>query len=208
MTEGKIAFPSDPLYWIWLSLSISSSSPISEKLLAYFDYDPVAIYEAKRDDYLSLEGLTDDNINRLCDKSMNKSTDIIRWCERYNIGLLPYDCSAFPSRLKSIPRKPFLLYFKGALPNIDECVCIGMVGTRRASDYGRRQSYKIAYDVAKAGAVVVSGGARGIDTCSHRGCIDGGGHTIAVLGTGIDIAYPIENKALFDEIAQKGTLIR
>ena len=113
---------------------------------------------------------------------------------------------AYPPLLKNIYDPPYLLYYKGNLPEEDD-LCIGMVGARRATPYGRHIAETIAQELAEKGVWVVSGLARGIDTWSHRGCLKGGSKTIAVLGSGIDVIYPPENKALFQEISSMGGVL-
>ena len=82
-----------------------------------------------------------------------------------------------------------------------------MVGTRRITDYGERSAYTISYDLSRTGAIIVSGLAAGVDSVAHRACLDSGGTTVAVLGCGVDRAYPSENRYLMDEIAERGCVI-
>jgi len=114
--------------------------------------------------------------------------------------------SRFPLLLAEIPNPPRLLWFRGDL-SICEKTVIAIVGARAASRAGREAAEVIAGDLARAGIVVASGLARGIDAAAHAGALDAGGTTIAVLGTGIDCVYPPENEGLFDRIARDGLLI-
>ena len=84
---------------------------------------------------------------------------------------------------------------------------VAIVGSRRATKYGEQIAYKLAYDLAKMGIIVVSGLAYGIDACAHRGCLDAGGVTVAVLGTPIDQIYPRSNSGLAERILEKGAII-
>jgi len=112
----------------------------------------------------------------------------------------------YPQGLLQIPAPPPVLFVKGPLPH-DRQPAVAIVGTRRASPYGLRTAHALARDLAAAGVAVVSGLARGIDGAAHRGALDGDGLTVAVLGCGLDVVYPPENKDLMEEIAAKGALV-
>lgn len=114
---------------------------------------------------------------------------------------------AFPALLKEIFDPPPMLYVKGKALAAFDAPCIAIVGTRRPSHYGLRMAERIASELAGAGVTVVSGMARGCDSAAHKGALAAGGVTVAVLGTGIDVAYPPENKKLSDEVAEKGLLV-
>ena len=112
----------------------------------------------------------------------------------------------YPAMLAQIPNPPKQLWISG-----DRAVCdktaVAIVGARAASREGRAIATHIAADLARAGIVVVSGLARGIDAAAHTGALDGGGQTIAVLGTGVDIVYPEENRELSSRIVASGALV-
>ncbi len=111
----------------------------------------------------------------------------------------------FPTSLTQIPDPPALIFRMGAPISADEKL-IGIVGTRHATEAGRRFTYKLAGDLAKAGITVVSGMAEGIDSYAHQGAIDAGGQTIAVWGTSLDIVYPLLNRQLAEQIVQHGAV--
>ena len=198
---------SDILSWIWLSTKLPIASPNVDALMTHFEHNADSIYNASSEDYLTVSGLDPKYIDALCDKSLDDARDIYDWCTENNVGLLPYDSKFYPQRLRDIEKAPILLYFRGKLINFDDNVCIALVGTRRMTDYGKREGYRIARDLILGGAIVVSGMARGIDTICHRGALDAGGYTIAVLGCGIDKAYPPENEYIMDEIARTGLVL-
>lgn len=110
----------------------------------------------------------------------------------------------YPQRLRQIPDPPALLYGCGTLPNDPG---LAIVGTRQPTDVGRLFTERLAEQVASSGTVVISGMARGIDSAAHRGALNGGGKTVAVLGCGIDRIYPPENARLYREIIDLGALI-
>ncbi len=198
---------SDVRYWLWLSLRLSPGSSAIDTVLKHFSYDAKLIYKADRKELESVPGLKNEVIDALVDKSLEETKDIFSWCAAQNVGLLAYDSPLYPERLRSISRPPVLLYYKGKLPAFDKMVCIAAVGTRRFTEYGQREGYIICRDLSIAGAIVVSGMARGIDSICHRGALDAGGHTVAVLGCGINRIYPPENGPLMDEISLTGTIL-
>lgn len=112
------------------------------------------------------------------------------------------DDDTYPILLRSIPDPPLVLYVRGTFEPRD-LHAVGIVGSRKCSIYGREQAERFAALLAGAGVTVLSGGARGIDSAAHRGAIaQPGGRTIAVLGSGVDVPYPPENRGLFDDIAK------
>jgi len=112
----------------------------------------------------------------------------------------------YPRLLAEISDPPTCLWWRGDRALLSATV-VAVIGARAASQEGLIAASEIAFDLARAGIVVVSGLARGIDAAAHRGALDAGGKTIAVLGTGIDRVYPAENERLHDEIASSGLLI-
>lgn len=125
-----------------------------------------------------------------------------KWeAERITPGMCQY-----PALLREIPDFPKQLYCKGKVELLKER-CVAVVGSRNTTTYGRSTAVKFAGAIAGAGLTVVSGMARGIDTCAHRGALDAGGGTVAVLGCGVDICYPAENVNLKREIEEKGLVV-
>lgn len=114
--------------------------------------------------------------------------------------------SLYPARLKEIYDYPPVIYVKGELTTRDEW-CIAVVGTRRATIYGRQVAQELAADLARSSITVVSGLARGIDTVAHRSTLEAGGRTIGVFGCGLDVIYPAENASLAGNIVQHGAII-
>ncbi len=112
----------------------------------------------------------------------------------------------YPYLLKQIAAPPLVLYIKGALKPKD-ALSIALVGSRQAKDYGQRVSYQFSYQLAKRGVTIISGFAKGIDTSAHRGALEAGGRTIAVMGTGLSLIYPAANSELAEKIEQSGALI-
>lgn len=122
------------------------------------------------------------------------------------IELLTPARDVYPRLLREIGDPPPLLYVRGRLgPQDDQAVAV--VGTRRCTHYGRLQAERLSRALAGAGITVVSGLARGIDTAAHRACLEAGGRTVAVLGSGLDRPYPPENAGLLERVAQNGAVV-
>jgi len=122
-----------------------------------------------------------------------------------DLRILTRDDAEYPSMLAALPDAPVVIYVKGDL--LDGRVRLAMVGSRRATAYGRQVARGLAAELARLGVEIVSGGARGIDTWAHRGALEAGGRTVAVLGCGFAHTYPPENEALFEAIAASGAIV-
>ena len=116
-----------------------------------------------------------------------------------------YD-DAYPQWLKEIDTPPLVLYIRGELTPEDS-LSISIVGSRDAKDYGRKVSYRLSYQLAQHGLTVVSGLAKGVDASAHRGALESGGRTIAVMGSGLSFIYPATNSDLAEKIMESGALI-
>jgi len=125
---------------------------------------------------------------------------------RLNIGAVRVIDPAYPRLLQEIPLPPPVLYVRGTLAPADEWA-LAIVGTRRASPYGKQMTERLAGELARQAITVVSGLARGIDTVAHQAALAAGGRTIAVLGCGPDLVYPPENAKLAVRIVEQGAVI-
>ena len=121
-------------------------------------------------------------------------------------SLITLEDEAYPRLLRSLPDRPILLYRRGARALGNESA-LALVGTRKASRYGMNVAFQLSSQLARQGVTIVSGMAHGIDAAAHRGALDGGGKTIAVVATGIDRVYPRENADLAEDIAAQGAVI-
>ncbi len=126
--------------------------------------------------------------------------------ETHQVQIITWDDREYPEHLNSIFDPPPVLYVKGTLCQQQELL-IAVVGCRKASTYGRTMAGKLSTEFAMKGVTVVSGMARGIDSAAHVGSLKAGGRTIAVLGCGVNVIYPPENKRLYHEIVEKGAVI-
>jgi len=139
------------------------------------------------------------NIERFTDKELKK-------LEKLGGKIITIWDEEYPSLLKKIYDPPILFYILGKMTERDQ-YSIAIVGTRQPTNYGKVQAEKIAMDLSKQGITIVSGMARGIDSIAHNSALKSGGRTIAVIGSGLDVIYPAENKKLFDKIAETGAVI-
>ena len=194
------------LYWIWLSEKCGAASKQFGRLIDKYD-DPFEIYGLSGDEIEQLDGINTSLKAKLCEKDLEHSYSILKYCKENRVDVISYSDMRYPARLKNIEDAPILLYCLGRFPDFNSSLCIGIVGTRKMSEYGKQSSYKIAYELASAGAVVVSGMALGVDGTAACGALAAGGLTVAVLGCGIATAYPKEHKRLMEEIAKKGAVI-
>ncbi len=126
--------------------------------------------------------------------------------ETMGIRYVPFEEEIYPAKLRNIPDPPFGLFVKGSLPE-ERRASIAMVGARACSDYGKKVAKEFAAQLAGCGVQVISGMARGIDSISQQACLESGGRTFAVLGSGVDVCYPGELKGLYDGIQEQGGLI-
>ena len=205
--NNKVFSKSEQTYWLWLSLKLNNQNSVFQRLLDAFGNSPRKIYDANENDLRRYGILSDGQINALLNKDLSEAISICNYCKWNNIGIMNYGDSVYPESLKSMKNPPILLYYMGNLPNLNNKVCVSVVGTRKMTEYGMRSGYKIAYELASAGAVVVSGMALGIDSIAHAGAIGGKGTTIAVLGCGIDVIYPKQHRKLRKYICENGAVI-
>lgn len=156
---------------------------------------------------IGLEFISDKELERLKESRKKK-----RWEEEFaafpekGIQFLSCMDENYPSVLKDFRGMPYAIYFKGKLPEKEDRT-IGIVGARRCSPYGERMTLKFAEELAQNGIMIVSGMARGVDGIAHRGALNVGGKTIAVLGCGIDICYPREHQGLYQDIEKGGSIV-
>ncbi|MFW6181928.1 MAG: DNA-processing protein DprA [Spirochaetota bacterium] len=132
---------------------------------------------------------------------------MLRRCRACGIHPVTVDSPHYPSLLREIPDPPLVLFARGRLELLEAGPAVALVGSRRPSNFSVNLAYSIARDLAGAGVVVVSGLAAGIDGYAHRGALDGGGGTVAVLGNGIDVVYPRSARDLYARVGEEGLLL-
>lgn len=192
-------------YWLGLKLIPGLGNVGFVSLLSAFG-SPAAVFQASLAELLQIAGVGPKIAQGI--KKFAK-WDVVEGelalAQKLRVSLVTCRDELYPSNLLNIYDFPPLLYVKGALRRED--VCIAVVGSRLASAYGRFSTERLCRELVAKGITVVSGLARGIDTAAHQGSLAAKGRTIAVLGCGLDIVYPPENKALFDKIPLQGAII-
>ncbi len=162
--------------------------------------------------------LGEEDIRRDRTMSSSQKSNFIGQRRRWDIGtewqrlkdkkikVASYDAHDYPSRLKVIPDKPFLLYYRGGLPT-EASPCVAVIGARMCSEYGRRAAGEFAAGLAERGIQVVSGMADGIDGIAQRSALEHGGMSYGILGCGVDICYPLSNRTLYQQLIVHGGVI-
>ncbi len=196
----------DDLFWIWLSLRLGPNNPAFLDLFRCVG-KPYDIYRADAELLEQVPGIKDSVRTALMDKRLSDAQNILSWCRENRAVLCRYGESTYPARLLELKRPPLILYVQGHIPDLTKKLCVGVVGTRNCSEYGAHTAYKISYELATAGAVIVSGMAKGIDGVAAAGALAAGGYTIAVLGCGLDVVYPKAHAGLMHEIIRRGAVI-
>lgn len=193
-------------YWIWFTQAIGYCTTRAKELTCL--YDSIAEFYEGGEDEWRLSGLFSNNeIEKLKSTPLSVADEIISKCAEHCYELICIDDVNYPVCLKSIDNPPAVIYVWGMLPDIDNRLSIGVVGTRRASHYGKTGSYNFAFKLASVGVTIVSGGALGVDCASHHGALAADGVTICVLGCGINYNYLRENAKMRSDITFKGAVI-
>lgn len=197
----------DPrIYWVWLQHALGAGSSKQNRILSAYP-SLRDFYHAGREAWL-LEGcFTQKEIRNMSLWSASDAAALVEYSEKTGQRILTPESAEYPELLRQIPNPPCALYVKGKIPDLDSVPSIAIVGTRRATFSGRTAARSIAFELAKKGTVVVSGGALGVDTAAHQGALQAGGKTICVLGCGIDANYLMANASMRDAIAATGALV-
>ena len=194
------------LYWVWLAERVGIASKSFSRIVDKYD-DPYDVYRLEPEEIEQLEGISSRLKERLSDKAIEGAYSILQYCKKNRIDIIGYGDKRYPARLRTIEDPPVLLYCKGRLPDLNSRLCVGMVGTRKMSEYGKQSAYKISYELGAANVCVVSGMALGIDGVCACGAIEAGGQTVAVLGCGISVVYPKEHERLMQAITKHGAVV-
>jgi len=194
------------IYTYWLTTVYNIGAVKQNLLLRHFG-NAEAIYNATVSDLQNIKGLTENNIGYIL---KSKNFEQVKYgAERLNrvgISFVGLHDENYPAILKDIAAPPVGLFCLGKIPD-KNLGSVAIIGSRNSTEYGQKIAHDMGKILSNENIVVVSGMAYGIDSMAHRGALEGTGQTIAVLGCGVDICYPAENRKLRDAIAQKGCII-
>ncbi|MBE6630107.1 MAG: DNA-protecting protein DprA [Ruminococcaceae bacterium] len=194
--------------WIALAQILGPRSAHLKPLLEAFQ-TPEKIFEADEDALRAVipdigAGLLRSLLTR---RAAHEAREILLWCHRDGVRILPFDSAEYPAMLRELDEPPAVLYCRGKLPDFNTRAVVGVVGPRRADAYGEQVAYTLSFELAAAGVVILSGMAEGIDGVATAAAICAGGTPVAVLGCGIDVTYPRHHGKLMAECAERGAVI-
>lgn len=193
-------------YWVWLQKGLGAGSGKIRRILeCYFSVEQ--FYEAGSQEWRLAGIFTRKEQEVLSQFTLEQAQKIIDLHEQAGCWVITPDDEIYPEKLRNIYDFPAVLYGKGVLPDIDNRLSIAIVGTRKATKEGQKSAYSFGKELALHNAIVVSGGAIGVDGSAHRGVLSVNGETICVLGCGVDYNYPVENAKMRDGILSKGAVI-
>lgn len=195
----------DKAYWVWLQCALGAGVNTDE-IVGFFG-NAKNIFDATPVERAVSGVFTKKQLEKLKSTPLEAVNDIRQSCVECNCKILTPDDEKYPKRLLSLRNFPLVLYYLGNTEILNNRLSIGVVGTRKASEAGLKVAYRLASSLARSGAVVVSGGALGIDGAAHLGTLSEDGETVAVLGCGFLAEYHDSVENLKDEIAEKGVVL-
>jgi DNA processing protein len=203
--QATLLTPDEELHWLALRLVPGLGARNAGRLIARFR-TPQAVMRASPTELegAGVSGAVAQSISS--GVSFDDAVDQQQKMRAFGASAIPISDPRYPELLREIFDPPVVLFAKGRVELL-ESLMFGVVGTRRPTPYGMAACERLAGDLARAGLSIVSGMARGIDTAAHRAALAAGGDTVAVLGCGVDVVYPSENKRLAAELAEKGLLL-
>ncbi|MBP6963764.1 MAG: DNA-processing protein DprA [Armatimonadetes bacterium] len=189
----------------WVRLARLELSP--KKAVSLVDYfgEPAEVFRAPIAEIKTAGALGDKTAERIREATSTSADEEMKALDKIGARAVTIRDGEYPANLRQIYDPPPVLFVKGELREEDR-FAVAIVGTRRPSEYGRSMAMKVSRDLAARGLTVISGGARGIDTTVHTAAI-AAGRTIAILGSGLDVPYPYENRGLFKRIAESGAVM-
>lgn len=192
--------------WIWITQALGYNTPKVRRIYELYS-DINDFYNGGEREWRFCGIFSQNDINKLKNTDIAVADKIISRCRDLKYSVLAIDDEKYPQCLRNIECPPAVIYVSGVLPDVDNRLTIGIVGTRRATKYGVDNSYKFGYALSKYGVATVSGGALGVDCASHRGSLAADGVTICVRGCGINASYLNENAGMRKAITKRGAVI-
>jgi DNA processing protein len=192
----------------WLALrGLPGVGPVLFHRLIQVFGDPAQVFETPVKELRAVRGISAAVAQTIRGfRDWDRMEEQLSRVKAFGAQVLTLNDPLYPIRLKEIPFPPPLIFVKGEIKTEDS-LALAIVGTRRASYYGTKTCRSLARQLALRGVTVVSGLARGIDTAAHQGSLEEGGRTLAVLGCGLDVVYPPENRELYSRIPENGALV-
>lgn len=195
-----------PLAWLALRGLPGVGPVLFHRLLQAFE-SPAQVFDTPAKELRAVRGVSFALAQSIRNfRQWDRVEEQLSRLKAFGARVLTLDDPLYPVRLREIPFPPPLLFVKGEIKPEDS-LALAIVGTRGASYYGTKTCRSLARELAYRGVTVVSGLARGIDTAAHQGSLEGGGRTLAVLGCGLDVVYPPENRELYHRIPDQGALV-
>lgn len=192
--------------WIWITQVLGYNTPKVRRIYELYS-DINDFYNGGEREWRFCGIFSQNDISKLRNTDISAADKIISRCNELKYSVLAIDDEKYPQCLRDIECPPAVIYVSGKLPDVDNRLTIGIVGTRRATKYGIDNSYKFGYALSKYGVATISGGALGVDCASHRGSLAADGVTICVRGCGINASYLSENAGMRNAITKKGAVI-
>lgn len=194
------------LHWVWLSMALQPGNPVLDVVLRCFP-DPEEFFLSGSAGIDEVGCISGSEALRIRATSLDLAKEAVERAENYGAKILCRADPRFPQKLLDIDCCPAVLYVLGDENCLNQMPTVAVVGTRNISDYGKRAAQVIAGGLGAAGALVVSGMAKGVDSEAHNACLEAGGKTVAVQGCGICGVYPSDNEELKRRIAANGAVI-
>lgn len=193
-------------YWLWLAELPGLQNQARLALLRHFG-SPEHIFYADEEELLLAEDVPRKQARLALNRDLSEANRILADCQRLNLRILTIQDAEYPDRLRNIYDPPCVLYVKGRLPAFDEEAAIAVVGVRECTPYGAACAQKLGYGLAAGGGLVVTGLAKGVDAAAAQGALLAGGRVAGVVGNGLDVRYPYESRALYDDVPAAGVLL-
>jgi len=193
------------ILWLWLALHPALTD---EERMALFSANPeperIFYGDSKNQDPPDLAKILE-KVRQ--DRDLSRAEKVLEDCAREHISIITWNDPDYPARLKGIYDPPPVLYCRGKLPPVDDLPVIGLVGTRKASAYGLQSAHRLGWQLAKCGAVLVSGLAAGVDAAGMTGALEANGSVIGVTASGPEQVYPKSNAVLYGRTERSGCIL-
>lgn len=193
------------IYWLWLT-KLKGVGPVTQRILVNEFGSPRDVYTATQEELKATKGLRAPIIETIIDsRTMDRAKEAEELMQRQGIKLLSFVDPLYPPRVNNLPNQPAVLFYKGNLRPPQASV--GIIGSRRCTEYGKQVASEAASFLASQGVTVVSGLAKGIDSYAHTACLKEDGYTLAFIANGPDICYPPEHYSLMNHIIENGAVL-